>query len=133
MFDRTDSVGQQRMAALHGGTIPSDVRDLEIHPNLWAGLGLVRPGPGTAIVGSPETVLDTIQQYRDAGIGTFIVSGFPLLEEGVPDRRDDPAAPPGGARPRRPARGRAAARRRPPHLDAAGPRSPDPMRPTETR
>jgi alkanesulfonate monooxygenase len=81
MFAGTDSVGQQRMAALHGGTIPADVRDLEIHPNLWAGLGLVRPGPGTAIVGSPETVLETIQQYRDAGIGTFIVSGFPLLEE----------------------------------------------------
>lgn len=81
MFSRSDSVGQQRMAALHGGVVPADVRDLEIHPNLWAGLGLVRPGPGTAIVGSPETVLETIQQYRDAGISTFIVSGFPLLEE----------------------------------------------------
>lgn len=81
MFGRSDSVGQQRMAALHGGRVPDDVRDLEIYPNLWAGLGLVRPGPGTAIVGSPETVLETIQQYRDAGIETFIVSGFPLLEE----------------------------------------------------
>jgi len=81
MFGRSDSVGQQRMAALHGGRVPDDVRELEIYPNLWAGLGLVRPGPGTAIVGSPETVLETIQQYRDAGIETFIVSGFPLLEE----------------------------------------------------
>jgi alkanesulfonate monooxygenase len=81
MFGGSDSVGQQRMTALHGGNVPGDVRDLEIHPNLWAGLGLVRPGPGTAIVGSPETVLETIRQYRDAGIETFIVSGFPLLEE----------------------------------------------------
>ena len=37
---RTDSVGQQRMAALHNGR-----RDrLEISPNLWAGVGLVRGG-----------------------------------------------------------------------------------------
>lgn len=34
-FSRTDSVGQQRMAALHNGK-----RDkLEISPNLWAGVG----------------------------------------------------------------------------------------------
>lgn len=77
----TDSVGQQRMAALHGGRVPDDARELEVYPGLWAGLGLVRPGPGTAIVGSPETVLARIQEYRDAGITTFIVSGIPLLEE----------------------------------------------------
>lgn len=81
MFKNTDSVGQQRMTALHGGQVPENVRDLETYPNLWAGLGLVRPGPGTAIVGSPETVQKTIDQYRRAGISTFIVSGLPLLEE----------------------------------------------------
>src|SRR5207302_166248 len=38
IFSRMDSVGQQRMAQLHGGR-----RDkLEISPNLWAGVGLVR-------------------------------------------------------------------------------------------
>lgn len=26
-----------------------NLRDLEISPSLWAGIGLVRPGPGTAI------------------------------------------------------------------------------------
>jgi len=77
----SDSVGQQRMLNLHNGRIPSDARELEIYPNLWAGLSLVRPGPGTAIVGSPETVLARIQEYRDAGISTFIFSGIPLLEE----------------------------------------------------
>ena len=41
-FSRLDSVGQQRMARLHGGR-----RDkLEVSPNLWAGVGLVRGGRG---------------------------------------------------------------------------------------
>ena len=51
-FARMDSVGQNRMAALHGGR-----RDkLEVSPNLWAGVGLVRGGAGTALVGDPDTV-----------------------------------------------------------------------------
>ncbi|MGN8020306.1 LLM class flavin-dependent oxidoreductase [Phyllobacterium sp. 22229] len=78
---KSDSVGQQRMSALHGGHKPDDLRDLEIAPNLWAGIGLVRPGPGTAIVGSPDTVLRTMDAYRLAGVDTFILSGMPLLEE----------------------------------------------------
>lgn len=77
----TDSVGQQRMLALHGGQVPTKLKDLEIYPNLWAGLGLVRPGPGTAIVGDPETVAARLQEYADVGIDTFILSGIPLLEE----------------------------------------------------
>jgi alkanesulfonate monooxygenase len=77
----TDSVGQQRMSALHGGVKPENLRDLEIAPNLWAGIGLVRPGPGTAIVGSPDTVIRTLEAYREAGVETFILSGMPLLEE----------------------------------------------------
>ncbi len=76
-----DSVGQQRMSALHGGTKPKDLRALEIAPNLWAGIGLVRHGPGTALVGSPAQILARIQDYRDAGIEVLIVSGMPLLEE----------------------------------------------------
>lgn len=77
----TDSIGQQRMSALHGGLKPENLRDLEIAPNLWAGIGLVRPGPGTAIVGSPDTVIRTLEAYRAAGVETFILSGMPLLEE----------------------------------------------------
>ncbi|KRQ04360.1 alkanesulfonate monooxygenase [Bradyrhizobium sp. USDA 4503] len=76
-----DSVGQQRMSALHGGRKPEDIRELEIAPNLWAGIGLVRHGPGTALVGSPAQVLARIQDYRDVGIEVLIVSGMPLLEE----------------------------------------------------
>ncbi|YCI27936.1 FMNH2-dependent alkanesulfonate monooxygenase [Erwinia sp. PK3-005] len=74
---RTDSVGQQRMAALHQGC-----RDkLEISPNLWAGVGLVRGGAGTALVGDGPTVAARMQEYADLGIETFILSGYPHLEE----------------------------------------------------
>jgi alkanesulfonate monooxygenase len=77
IFSRMDSVGQQRMAKLHGGR-----RDrLEISPNLWAGVGLVRGGAGTALVGDPQTVAERIRQYQSLGIDTFILSGYPHLEE----------------------------------------------------
>ena len=77
----TDSEGQRRMSAMHGGVKPADLRQLEVAPNLWSGIGLVRPGPGTAIVGSPDTVRRTLDAYQKAGIDTFILSGMPLLEE----------------------------------------------------
>ena len=77
IFSRMDSVGQQRMLQLHGGR-----RDkLEISPNLWAGVGLVRGGAGTALVGDAETVAARIKEYQDIGIDTFIMSGYPHLEE----------------------------------------------------
>ncbi|SEM24545.1 alkanesulfonate monooxygenase [Paenibacillus sp. cl141a] len=77
----SDSVGQQRMLRNHNGQIPKDARELEIYPDLWAGMSLVRPGPGTTIVGSPATVLARLREYQNAGISTFIFSGVPLLEE----------------------------------------------------
>ncbi len=76
-FQRFDSVGQQRMAKLHGGRRDS----LEISPNLWAGVGLVRGGAGTALVGDAETVAARMREYADLGIDTFILSGYPHLEE----------------------------------------------------
>ena len=77
IFARMDSVGQSRMAQLHGGR-----RDkLVVSPNLWAGGGLVRGGAGTALVGSPEEVAARMEEYREIGIDTFILSGYPHLEE----------------------------------------------------
>lgn len=74
----SDSVGQQRMAALHGG----GRRDkLEVAPNLWAGIGLVRRGAGTALVGDPKTVATRLREYQALGIDTVIASGYPHLEE----------------------------------------------------
>lgn len=76
-FASMDSEGQRRMAALHGGR-----RDkLEVSPNLWAGVGLVRGGAGTALVGDPQTVAARLKEYADLGVDTFVLSGYPHLEE----------------------------------------------------
>jgi alkanesulfonate monooxygenase len=76
-FAATQSVGQRRMAELHGG----DPERLIVHPNVWAGIGLVRGGVGTALVGSYEEVADRIVEYQDLGFDEFILSGYPHLEE----------------------------------------------------
>ncbi|MGO9817450.1 MAG: FMNH2-dependent alkanesulfonate monooxygenase [Acidocella sp.] len=76
-FASMDSVGQRRMAALHGGK-----RDkLEIYPNLWAGVGLARGGAGTALLGDAEQVSRLMREYMDVGVENFILSGYPHLEE----------------------------------------------------
>ncbi|WP_236791490.1 LLM class flavin-dependent oxidoreductase [Amycolatopsis sp. GM8] len=80
-FAAGDSVGQRRMAALHGGRLDGDARSLEIHPHLWAGVGLVRNGAGTALVGSHAEVADLIEEYHEIGIEEFVLSGYPHLEE----------------------------------------------------
>jgi alkanesulfonate monooxygenase len=76
-YSRMDSEGQKRMKELHNGSREA----LEISPNLWAGIGLVRGGAGTALVGDPDTVARRMQEYADLGIDTFIFSGYPHLEE----------------------------------------------------
>lgn len=77
VFKRMDSEGQRLMTSLHEG----DRTRLEVSPNLWAGIGLVRTGAGTALVGDPDTVSARIKEYADLGIETFILSGYPHLEE----------------------------------------------------
>lgn len=87
VFARTESVGQQRMTALHASIPRHFARpggrstDLEISPNLWAGYGLVRGGAGTALVGSHAEVADRIAEYHELGIDHFILSGQPHVEE----------------------------------------------------
>jgi alkanesulfonate monooxygenase len=73
----SQSEGQRRMTALHAGRTDR----LEVSPNLWAGVGLVRGGAGTALVGSHEEVADRIEEYHELGIDEFILSGYPHLEE----------------------------------------------------
>jgi alkanesulfonate monooxygenase len=74
---QSESVGQARMLELNHGSKDG----LEIHPNLWAGVGLVRGGAGTAMVGSHAEIADLIEQYQAVGIEEFVLSGYPHLEE----------------------------------------------------
>ena len=104
-FANSQSVGQQRMTALHGGS----VERLQISPNLWAGYGLVRRGAATTLVGSHSEVADRIEEYHRLGFDHFILSGHPHVEEaywfgegvmpllrkrGLLDGHDRPAAAP---------------------------------------
>jgi alkanesulfonate monooxygenase len=73
----SQSEGQRRMVALHNGRTDA----LEVSPNLWAGVGLVRGGAGTALVGSHQQVAERIAEYHELGIDEFILSGYPHLEE----------------------------------------------------
>jgi alkanesulfonate monooxygenase len=79
VFKRMDSTGQENMRKLQSGGRSREA--LEISPNLWAGIGLVRGGAGTALVGSAETIEERMREYMDLGIDTFVLSGYPHLEE----------------------------------------------------
>jgi alkanesulfonate monooxygenase len=74
---KSESVGQARMLELNAGSKDG----LEIYPNLWAGVGLVRGGAGTAMVGSHTEIADLVEQYQAVGIDEFVLSGYPHLEE----------------------------------------------------
>ncbi|WP_049656660.1 LLM class flavin-dependent oxidoreductase [Kitasatospora sp. MY 5-36] len=74
---RSESEGQRRMLALHGGS----AQRLEVYPGLWAGIGLLRGGAGTALVGSHREVADLICEYHGLGVDEFALSGMPHLEE----------------------------------------------------
>lgn len=76
-----DGVGWQRQFRQHGGRVPARARELGTHPNLWPGMSLFRPGPGTAVVCSTAQVTERLKEYEELGVDTFILSGNPLLEE----------------------------------------------------
>lgn len=84
-LSKSASEGQRRMRELHDGggayTRGADARTLEVAPNLWTGVGLVRGGAGTALVGSHEEVADRIAEYASIGLDHFVLSGYPHLEE----------------------------------------------------
>jgi alkanesulfonate monooxygenase len=80
-FARLDSEGQRRQVALRANGHSRSRQALEVSPNLWAGVGLVRHSAGTALVGDPETVAERLREYAALGIDTFILSGYPHLEE----------------------------------------------------
>ena len=81
VLSNRESVGQQRMTALTNSGKARSREELEISPNLWAGIGLAREGCATALVGNPQIVVERIKEYVDMGIDTFVFSGYPHLEE----------------------------------------------------
>ncbi|MFC4101487.1 LLM class flavin-dependent oxidoreductase [Paenibacillus xanthanilyticus] len=75
---RTDATNQKRQMELFEA---SRDQDFVIGPNLWSGLSAIRGGGAVAFVGTPEQVSDRILEFIDAGVGSFILSGYPHLEE----------------------------------------------------
>jgi alkanesulfonate monooxygenase len=69
----SDSEGEKRQRMLREQEWPA--------PNLWSGIGKARVGVGTALVGDGAGVAARLQEYVDEGIDTFILSGYPHLEE----------------------------------------------------
>lgn len=72
-----ESEGQKRMLEFQRNGRNS----LWLRDNLWAGVGLVRGGAGTAMVGDGTSVSQLMHEYAQIGIDTFILSGYPHLEE----------------------------------------------------
>jgi alkanesulfonate monooxygenase len=80
----TDGRGARLMFDLigvNGTDLPKDARAFEVSPHLWGGIGLIRNGPGTTIVGDPDQVMDMLRAYQAAGIEVFILGGYPHIEE----------------------------------------------------
>ncbi|MFC4775820.1 LLM class flavin-dependent oxidoreductase [Paenibacillus sp. GCM10023252] len=74
----TDATNQKRQMDLWQ---QSQQNDYVIGPNLWSGLSAIRGGGAVAFVGTPEQVSDRLLEFIDGGVTSFILSGYPHLEE----------------------------------------------------
>ncbi len=52
-----------------------------VEPMLWLGIGRARSGCGGALVGTPDQIVAKLNRYMDMGVRSFILSGYPLIEE----------------------------------------------------
>jgi len=73
----SQSAGVARQAELRDAA----AADGFVERHLWAGVGRARSGAGIAIVGDPDQVAGKLREIRDAGVDTFILSGYPHLAE----------------------------------------------------
>ncbi|HYD49429.1 MAG TPA: LLM class flavin-dependent oxidoreductase, partial [Terriglobales bacterium] len=71
------SQGVRRQAAMR--QVADD--DGFVEPYLWTGIGRARSGCGAALVGDPDQVVAKMRSYIDMGISSFILSGYPHLQE----------------------------------------------------
>lgn len=67
--------------ALQAETREKSDEDGYLEPLLWTGIGRARSGCGAALVGSPDQIVEKIQEYMDMGIRAFIFSGYPHIDE----------------------------------------------------
>ena len=60
-----------------------DLADMDgfIEPHLWTGVGRARSGCGAALVGSADQILSELEAYQKMGMRSFILSGYPHLDE----------------------------------------------------
>lgn len=75
----------RNLEQIRAGRLPR-ARDYEIYPNIWTGPALhgfnvLGPAQGTTLVGSAENVAARLREFQAQGVGTFILSGWPLIEE----------------------------------------------------
>lgn len=78
---RNRSMDSQSAGMKRQDELRAQSKDLFIEDHLWSGIGLARSGCGSAIVGDPDQVLAKLNRYMDMGIRSFILSGYPHLEE----------------------------------------------------
>ena len=69
------SSANTRMKAL------SKLPEFRLGPHLWSGVTAVRPGAGVVVVGSPEQVAQTLQEFVEMGCTEFCLSGYPHDDE----------------------------------------------------
>ncbi|WP_256865493.1 LLM class flavin-dependent oxidoreductase [Paenibacillus sp. 32352] len=77
-FQHAESEGQQRQNRVRQLAANNDY---VIGPNFWAGLSSIRGGGAMAFVGTPDQVADRFIEFIDIGVSSFILSGYPNLEE----------------------------------------------------
>lgn len=77
-FSETDATNQRRQNELREITAK---QRFMAGPNLWTGLSVVRSGGAILIVGTAEQITDRLLEYVELGVSTFILSGYPHLEE----------------------------------------------------
>ncbi len=56
-------------------------KDDFIEERVWAGIGRARSGCASALVGSPEQILEKMERYIAMGMRAFILSGYPHKQE----------------------------------------------------
>ncbi|MFM9972303.1 MAG: LLM class flavin-dependent oxidoreductase [Burkholderiales bacterium] len=80
---KTDVEGDTLLASLikPGVDLPKDARAFEIYPGLWGGIGLIRQGTGTTLVGDPKGIVALMREYEAAGAEVFILGNYPHIEE----------------------------------------------------